>query len=219
MIQKILAATDFNELATAAVRLAAGIASRSGGELIVLYADRFEPPAEFTAAQFASLIDSIEASRAGARDELARYVEATLEGMTVRRRTIVAEGAPAASILKVAEAEDVSLIVMGTHGRGGIKRLFAGSVAERVIAEAAVPVLTVRSGTVPETIGRVGIPAASGFDLRVPFGDAVEYATSSDDPLAYDIMAVPASNASEATIRHVRTPVLFMPHVPARGSR
>lgn len=179
MYERILVATDFNELATAALRLAAGIAVRSGGELIVVYADRFEPPAEFTAAQIGSLIESIDASRVAASDELRRYVEATLRDVPVSRRTIVAEGTPAASILRVAESERVDLIVMGTHGRGGIQRLLAGSVAERVVAESTVPVLTVRSTAIPDS--------------------------------ADEITSLPAAEAYSRQIRHVRTPVLFLP--------
>jgi nucleotide-binding universal stress UspA family protein len=54
------------------------------------------------------------------------------------------EGSPGEKIVEYADDEGCDLIVMGTHGRGGIDRLLLGSVAERVVRTASVPVLTVR---------------------------------------------------------------------------
>lgn len=56
------------------------------------------------------------------------------------------EGSPAEQIVRYATANDCDLIVMGTHGRGGIDRLLLGSVAEHVVRTSPVPVLTVRVG-------------------------------------------------------------------------
>jgi nucleotide-binding universal stress UspA family protein len=60
--------------------------------------------------------------------------------------TVLADGSPSKEIVHHAENEDCDLIVMGTHGRGGIDRLLLGSVAERVVRSSRVPVLTVRVG-------------------------------------------------------------------------
>jgi nucleotide-binding universal stress UspA family protein len=54
------------------------------------------------------------------------------------------QGAAHATIVDVAEREGVDLIVLGTHGRGGLGRFLLGSVAERVLRTARIPVLTVR---------------------------------------------------------------------------
>jgi nucleotide-binding universal stress UspA family protein len=56
----------------------------------------------------------------------------------------VLEGAPAVRIVRAAQARRADLIVMGTHGRGTMAKLFLGSVAGRVIATSPCPVLTVR---------------------------------------------------------------------------
>ncbi len=61
--KKILVATDFNDLATAALRVSASIAERTGGSLTMLYADTFEPPAEFTSPQLLRVAKAIESSR------------------------------------------------------------------------------------------------------------------------------------------------------------
>lgn len=58
----------------------------------------------------------------------------------------VLEGSPAREIVRYADEQDCDLVVMGTHGRGGINRLLLGSVAEQVVRTSPVPVLTVRVG-------------------------------------------------------------------------
>ncbi|MDS0475616.1 universal stress protein [Natrinema sp. 1APR25-10V2] len=64
------------------------------------------------------------------------------DGVTVE--TDVLEGSPSHAIVEAADPGECDLIVMGTHGRGGIDRLLLGSVAERVVRRASVPVLTVQ---------------------------------------------------------------------------
>ncbi len=58
--------------------------------------------------------------------------------------TEIAEGSPAKEIIRTAENQACDLIVMGTHGRGGLNRLLLGSVAEKVVRGAHIPVMTVR---------------------------------------------------------------------------
>ena len=60
--------------------------------------------------------------------------------------TAVVEGTPSREIITDAEDAGCDLVVMGTHGRGGIDRLLLGSVAEKVVRSSSVPVLTVRIG-------------------------------------------------------------------------
>lgn len=64
-------------------------------------------------------------------------------GVPVSHRLAFGEVAP--TILKVAEEEKVELILMGTHGRSGILRAWMGSVAEAVLRQAQVPVMTLRT--------------------------------------------------------------------------
>lgn len=64
---------------------------------------------------------------------------------------VVLDGSPAREIVREADDGHCDVIVMGTHARGGIDRLLLGSVAERVIRAAPVPVLTVRVEATPST--------------------------------------------------------------------
>ncbi|MFC4437450.1 MULTISPECIES: universal stress protein [Natrialbaceae] len=59
----------------------------------------------------------------------------------------VVHGRPHSGILSYAEKNDIDLIVMGTHGRTGLDRYLLGSVTEKVVRLADVPVLTVRHGS------------------------------------------------------------------------
>ncbi|MCU4739999.1 universal stress protein [Halobacteria archaeon AArc-m2/3/4] len=73
-------------------------------------------------------------------------VEELADERGVHVETAVLEGSPSRVIVGEAQPEKCDLVVMGTHGRGGIDRLLLGSVAERVVRSSPVPVLTVRVG-------------------------------------------------------------------------
>lgn len=81
------------------------------------------------------------------RDEGDAALEAAVDRATADRiETTIVDGSPSREILSYAEAAGCDLIVMGTHGRGGLNRLLLGSVAERVVRSATIPVMTVRVG-------------------------------------------------------------------------
>jgi nucleotide-binding universal stress UspA family protein len=65
-------------------------------------------------------------------------------GSGVTIETIVLEGDPSSALLDVAKNESADLIVMGSHGRTGLKKLWLGSVAESIVQEATIPILIVR---------------------------------------------------------------------------
>jgi nucleotide-binding universal stress UspA family protein len=79
--------------------------------------------------------------REDAEAAVARVHELAADRVDVE--TAVVEGKPSREIVRYAEDEGCDLVVMGTHGRGGIDRLLLGSVAESVIRASSVPVTTV----------------------------------------------------------------------------
>jgi nucleotide-binding universal stress UspA family protein len=141
-MKKILVPVDFNPLATAALHHAANLARQSGATLIVIYADSFEPPAEFTAEQTATLAASIEDSRRKTAQELERYVHEHVP-VGVAMQTEAREALPVEGILAAIEEHQPDLVVMGTHGRGALSRLLFGSVARAVLAATKIPVVTI----------------------------------------------------------------------------
>jgi nucleotide-binding universal stress UspA family protein len=88
--------------------------------------------------------DMMGASRAQAQRKLDALTAAAKKA-GVRARTALLEGVAWEELVRLARGRKASLIVMGTHGRTGLARMFLGSVAERVIGNAPCPVLTVRA--------------------------------------------------------------------------
>ena len=74
-------------------------------------------------------------------------VEERAADVGVDVETNVVSGTAYRSILKYVDDENIDLVVMGTHGRRGVERFLLGSVTERVVRSAEVPVLTVRQGS------------------------------------------------------------------------
>jgi len=83
----------------------------------------------------------IEDRTADEREALAERADS----LSVPVETAVETGQPAEGILDYVDDEGVDLVVMGTHGRSGLRRYLTGSVAERVVRLSPVPVLTVRA--------------------------------------------------------------------------
>ncbi len=79
-----------------------------------------------------------------ARAKLERIARDRLEGK-VRYQLHVVSGTPDDDVVRMAHELDADLVVMATHGRKGLSHFILGSVAERVMREAACPVLTMRT--------------------------------------------------------------------------
>jgi nucleotide-binding universal stress UspA family protein len=140
----ILHATDFSAASRPAFERALRLAKAAKARLIVVHA--FIPPVPPVSDGY---IDPntwrvLEASaRRDAERDLARLIaRARAAGVPVTARLLV--GAPHVQIPRAARALRADLVVLGTHGRTGLPRLLLGSVAERVVALAPCPVLTVR---------------------------------------------------------------------------
>jgi len=141
----VLAAVDFGEASSRALALAGSIAQATGATLRVLHAEQLEAPPYFTPAQLAAIEGEAQANRDRASDYLRSVARAHV---TSPFETVVESRAAADAILHASAGAD--LIVMGTHGRRGPSRWWLGSVAERVVREATVPVLVVHAtGPVP----------------------------------------------------------------------
>ena len=77
------------------------------------------------------------------QEQLRRW-EATARGEGLAAKALLRTGVPHEAIVEAAREEGADLVVIGTHGRGGVDRLLLGSVADRVIRLASCPVLAVR---------------------------------------------------------------------------
>ena len=166
-VTRILVATDFSAASGAALALAKALAGRFGASVHLLHV--LEDP--YVTGAFAA--DVYAPPPPGLRESWRKNAESTIatlltepEVRTLRATTEVTFGPIAGTIVERAAAIGADMIVMGTHGRGGVVHLLMGSVAERVVRTARCPVLTTRGlaevhspeprmvATVPATVGR-----------------------------------------------------------------
>jgi nucleotide-binding universal stress UspA family protein len=138
----ILVPTDFSSHAAHALRYASSLAERFGSHLFVIYADTFIPPVDFTATAAGEFSLSRESMIEDTGEELIRFAEENI-GRSVLYDTRVVVDSPMRAILAQATEAGCDLIVMGTHGRTGVRRLVVGSVTEAIMRASSVPVLAV----------------------------------------------------------------------------
>jgi universal stress protein A len=141
----ILVATDFSEHADHALEYAAELAAPLGATIHLVHAISIPPMGvpEMGVAYSALMIESMTKHAQAELDKRAAgYRDRTTLGPT---RLDV--GDPRDVVDRAAVQIGADLIVMGTHGRRGIRRVLLGSVAESVVRSAPCPVLTIRPVT------------------------------------------------------------------------
>jgi nucleotide-binding universal stress UspA family protein len=143
---RILVPTDFSETATHALRYASDLARRTGARLTVVYADAFIPPVDYTATVGGWDEYSFVQLKARAEEQLKKDARANIDP-SVPYDTVVRVAPPLEGILAQARESGAGMIVMGTHGRTGFRRLIIGSITEAVMRKAEVPVIAVPPGS------------------------------------------------------------------------
>lgn len=154
---KILYATDFSPGSEIARELASFLASSSGATLYIAHVDDVTPdlvPGDIGYG-YIPAIDEIAREQ---YDKLQSIVP-TIPGVKFQHRFM--RGEPVESLLQLAEKEHADMIVIGTHGKTGMKRILMGSVAEDVVRRARCPVLTVRQSAEGFQIGKPSESATS----------------------------------------------------------
>lgn len=145
LFSKILVPHDASAPATHALEVAADLARRNDGRLIVVRAIApFLPFSDLGSAEGSGWIPP-EDIVALDLDSLERLVGKTLGKDAPPAECRVVVGTPYEVIMDA--ARDADSIVMATHGRTGLEHLLIGSVAEKVVRHATVPVLTIRPKT------------------------------------------------------------------------
>lgn len=150
---KILHPTDFSDCAEEARAVATRLAKALNAELLLLHVSVEAPLFGEGLMGRQDVRGVFEVQRRWAEGALEERA-AEVRGAGVPALTRVVVGAPHAEIVRVAAEASADLIVMGTHGRGGVERFLLGSVTDRVMRTAPCPVLTVREGKGAPTTGR-----------------------------------------------------------------
>ena len=148
VFRKILVPHDFSAHADRALGLAVELAAGARGRLLVLHAVPEVPPVVGApplepAPVYTPIIPPPEVLSKD-RERLEKVVKRAIGRRTVRGEVRVVTGGAVERILEAARG--TTAIVMGTIGRGGLAKLLLGSVAESVVRQAPVPVLTLRAG-------------------------------------------------------------------------
>jgi len=141
--QHILVPVDFSPCSDHAVETAVALALKLDARITLMHAYAvpvYPLPEGFVVAPADTTRELIASSQKGIDAQLAR---AQALGAT-KLETLLVEGAAVSEIHRVAAERGVDLIVMGTHGRSGLKHVLLGSVAEKVIRKAHCAVMTVR---------------------------------------------------------------------------
>jgi nucleotide-binding universal stress UspA family protein len=142
--RRIVHPSDFSKASGAAFKKAVEMAKESRAELMIvnvvnpntpLVADEHVSPTAYD--------EVLESTRAWSRKQLDKLL-AKAKPAGVRAKGFVLEGVAHKQIVRFARSKRADLVVMGTHGRSGLAKLFVGSVAGRVVATARCPVVTVR---------------------------------------------------------------------------
>ena len=136
-ISRILVATDFSPQAHYALEWAQSLAGAFGAKLVLLHVIDIFSMAEICCATGGP--DPLPVFREQAHKSMGE-----LKATVPDAQTFVREGSPRAAIVDTALELDCQMIVMGTHGRSGLAHLMLGSVAEYVVRNSKVPVLTIR---------------------------------------------------------------------------
>ena len=175
MFERILVPTDRSDPARRALEQAADLASRYDATLTAL-----------------SVVDTRELGSSSETDERTAAAQAELDAaiddldLEPTPEAVVRAGIPSEEILDYADESGMDLIVMGTHGRTGVRRYLLGSVAEKVVRLSDVPVLSVHPaevdvGTVP--FERILVPTDGSDGASVAIDCATDLATTYDAAL------------------------------------
>ena len=138
----LLVAVDFSELSKRAIDYAVRLAKGRNRKIDLLHVAMHTLPAHAQAHAPAEVLDQIRrGEEVGALRELQALLQTIPEGL--RGKILVRRGTPAETICTAA-SEGYELVIVSTRGRTGLAHVLLGSVAERVVRHAPVPVLVVR---------------------------------------------------------------------------
>ena len=144
-LKKILCAVDLKDSVNPAVEYAKMLSELSGASVSVIYVVSSRSAYENLQVPVEDIAKGMRSIWSRARGDMDAFVEKQFPGMDVNY-----EGRPAEKIVEIAKELGADMIVMGTHAREGLDRLFFGSVANEVGKSAKCPVMTIRPSKKPE---------------------------------------------------------------------
>jgi nucleotide-binding universal stress UspA family protein len=215
-IRNILVPIDFSKLSIQAIETAKGFAQRFGASIHLAHVRQLTYPGGFMGPVFSAgaLPESFEENRSKELAEQLKIV-ASRCGLSARDQTHLRTGAAAFDeICRLAQEIPADLIVTPTHGRTGLKHVFLGSTAERIVQHSPCPVFVARQKKRKSKTARVLMPdtilvpvdfsgcSLEGLKYAISFADSVAarlivfhtvylgYAYTADGFAMYDLVAL-----------------------------
>lgn len=203
-IKDILMATDFSPASQPALAYAVELARHFDAALHIVHVllpGEFEPPADDTTA-------AIEPKPVeSAEQHMGAFLSTTDFGKLrcdylIRRGSSVWE-----ELYRIIQDKDIGLVVLGTHGRGGIRKLLVGSVAEEVFRNAPCPVLTIGpsiAGAVPTRFRTIGFAT----DLSAESLEHLPFVTAFAEEYGANVVVIhavaPVADAVTSALKQMR---------------
>lgn len=169
--KNILVPHDFSAGADRALVVAGDLALTFGARVVLLHVTPLPPgmlpttliqpgdsPSQITVAEYTTRAAAVQLEKCAN----------SLRERDVPVEIVALLGGVAETILEEAKRRESDVIVMGTHGRRGLAHLLIGSVAEKVVRQAPVPVLTVRTTVAEETAPAARAPGESSSGSALP---------------------------------------------------
>lgn len=142
MFKKIVCPVDFSQFTDEIVNYALSIAKKFEAEVHLLHViptlNYFTPYESFLTPE------NLIAMERNIENEIEKDFQKIIEKVDMPVKKVIKTGVTFVEIIDYVKAENIDLVVMGTHGRSGIEHILMGSVAEKVVRKAPCPVLTVR---------------------------------------------------------------------------
>jgi len=213
----ILFATDFSPSSEAAFPYALSLAHCYDSKVIVAHAVPIEPLVGITPVPAPADLDF---DWQDAKQGMLKYID-TRDFEGLRHEFLVERGYPPSIITNLIEHEHVDLVVIGTHGRKGLSKLFMGSVAEQIFRKATCPVLTV--GPVSElNPKKIWQPAciilatdfSPGSVHALPYAIALAEETRAELVLLHAAPLIPWEQQSEMEIHYQKRLEEMIPPTP-----
>ena len=195
-MKKILVPTDFSDHAYYALKVAAEIARKNNGEIILLH--MLELPGQAgDAIGVGHELPEIMLFKNAAINKLEDLMDDDcLEGLKVSE--IVQFELAFDGIMKISEKNGVDLIVMGSHGASGFKEMFIGSNAEKVVRNSNIPVLIIKKEQSTFNVERFVFAADFSDEVKKPFSKVVEAANKFDAEL--NLVMINTPNSFKSTL-------------------
>ena len=144
-LKKILYPTDFSESSLEALKYAISFARSSGAKLVLMHVVNEKIFSEGLSLPRLEAPEALGQEMAAEAGRQLRMLIPADQRVGLDVEMVILNGMPFLEIIRYAKANNVDLIVIGTHGRSGVEHIIFGSTAEKVVRKAPCPVLTVRA--------------------------------------------------------------------------